>query len=420
MKGDFSRVTFDPRNNFLRVLMQQGRVQLDADWNEQIAILLYYLQTLAADLFGPHGGPQESGFQVVMGEKGKYSVKEGHYYVDGILCVNSGDYNLENADMLKNGRNVVYLDVWERHITALEDEHIREVALGGPDTTTRSKVEWAVKIALLEGDYNCNDPNLKSLLNPDSAEPGRLKARVDAGEPSTDPCAIPPTSPYRGVENQLYRVEIHRGGDNPTFKWSRENGSVVFPIEELSGDKVTLKHMGFDERFTLEEEDWVEIITDDYDLTDENNNLFEVKRVDRLTREITLSHKEEMPLITPDSPKHPFLRRWNHEGSTTSDGTNPRGAKNIEAGKWVKLEAGIEIQFVGNDYYPGDYWLIPARTITGNIEWPVEAEGVRPYRVEHHYAPLAIIDANNNDNPTMTDCRRLIEPNLFLPPANND
>ena len=38
MKGDFSRITFDPKKHYSRVLMQQGRVQLDADWNEQAAI----------------------------------------------------------------------------------------------------------------------------------------------------------------------------------------------------------------------------------------------------------------------------------------------------------------------------------------------------------------------------------------------
>ena len=41
---------------------------------------------------------------------------------------------------------MVYLDVWERHITALEDDDIREKALGGPDTATRTKVVWQVKI----------------------------------------------------------------------------------------------------------------------------------------------------------------------------------------------------------------------------------------------------------------------------------
>ena len=58
MKGDFTRNTFDPAKHYSRVLSQQGRVQLDADANEQAAILLHYLQTLAADLIGPAGGPR--------------------------------------------------------------------------------------------------------------------------------------------------------------------------------------------------------------------------------------------------------------------------------------------------------------------------------------------------------------------------
>ena len=57
MKGDFSRDTFDPAKHFTRVLMQQGRVLLDSDWNEQTSLLLHYLRTLAADIIGPHGGP---------------------------------------------------------------------------------------------------------------------------------------------------------------------------------------------------------------------------------------------------------------------------------------------------------------------------------------------------------------------------
>ena len=40
MKGDFTRDTFDAAKHFSRVLMQQGQVQLDADWNEQTSILL--------------------------------------------------------------------------------------------------------------------------------------------------------------------------------------------------------------------------------------------------------------------------------------------------------------------------------------------------------------------------------------------
>lgn len=61
MKADLTRNTFNPFQHFNRVLMQQGRVQLDADWNEQAAILLHYLRALAADLIGPQGGLPPTG-----------------------------------------------------------------------------------------------------------------------------------------------------------------------------------------------------------------------------------------------------------------------------------------------------------------------------------------------------------------------
>ena len=38
-----------------------------------------------------------------------------------------------------------YLDVWRRHVTAVEDPRIREVALGGPDTATRAQTAWALR-----------------------------------------------------------------------------------------------------------------------------------------------------------------------------------------------------------------------------------------------------------------------------------
>jgi len=58
MKGDFTRDTFDPGKHFSRVLMQQGRAQLDTDWNEQTSIMSHLLRALAKDVFGPHWGPR--------------------------------------------------------------------------------------------------------------------------------------------------------------------------------------------------------------------------------------------------------------------------------------------------------------------------------------------------------------------------
>jgi len=44
-----------------------------------------------------------------------------------------------------------------------------------------------------------------------------------------------------------------------------------------------------------------------------------------------------------------------------------------------------------NTYRTGDYWLIPARTATGNVEWP-DGKALPPKGVDHHYAPLARIE----------------------------
>ncbi len=77
MKGDFSRDTFYPEKSFSRVLMQQGRVQLDADWNEQTSILLHYMRTLAADLIGQHGGPGDAFKLVKCDEDGTNCAEPG-------------------------------------------------------------------------------------------------------------------------------------------------------------------------------------------------------------------------------------------------------------------------------------------------------------------------------------------------------
>src|SRR4051812_23793075 len=89
MKGDFTRDTFNIKNRFSRVLMQQGRVTLDSDYNEQVDILLHYMRTLARDLIGPYAAPAEApGFKLGVVDKKELMISAGRYYVDGILVEN--------------------------------------------------------------------------------------------------------------------------------------------------------------------------------------------------------------------------------------------------------------------------------------------------------------------------------------------
>src|SRR5205814_664805 len=56
VKGDFSRFVVDP-DQYSRVFMQQGRVMVDSDWNDLVAIVTGAQRLFAADVIGPHGGP---------------------------------------------------------------------------------------------------------------------------------------------------------------------------------------------------------------------------------------------------------------------------------------------------------------------------------------------------------------------------
>ena len=65
MSGDYSRVRFDPRIDMAGVLMQQGRVQLDSDWNEWVAVLDRRLRAESVDTFGVNPTPGFTGVAVV-------------------------------------------------------------------------------------------------------------------------------------------------------------------------------------------------------------------------------------------------------------------------------------------------------------------------------------------------------------------
>lgn len=447
MKGDFSRLNlFDPLKQYTRVMEQQGRVQLDADWNEQADIFLHYLRTLAADLIGPFGGPagDEYGFEILSPTKDDLTIGKGRYYVDGLLCEVRPAGNEKTVSYLGQPHPdafpatpfLVYLDVWERHVTYLQDDSIREVALGGADTTTRTQVVWRARATdkgkdgkseilpgLAKEDVWKNWGEWVQLWKPS----GRLRAQAKRGGDDTDPCTASPEASYRGTENQLYRVEI-QGWDGTalTFKWSRENGSVAFAIEDLQGEVATLASLGRDDAPGLKKGDWVEIVDDDSEGAGIPGPLRKVEKIDEPKRTVTLEVPdggESLPKYKEGEgegsarAKHALLRRWDHrESAPPKSGPKPKGAvlfvsqenPDKDAG-WLTLENGIRIQFEPGSFRPGDYWLIPARAATGDVEWPGDPknpEFVLPHGVEHHYAPLALVGKDAATLKIQQDLRR--------------
>ncbi len=455
MKGDFSRDTFDPRNHFTRVLMQQGRVHLDADANEQAAIAAHYQRALARDLIGDEGGPKDrAGFGISadpalarsLGKRlvpGDFLIEAGRYYVNGAMCENPDallyseqpGYPFDEKTTTDNLATlegwIVYLDVWERHISAVEDPAIADVALGGPDTSSRAQLTWQVRVIPGDGDGEGSVAGHFARTEP------LLSARTEPAAASTDPCTVEPGARYRGLENQLYRVEIHApgragpDGQGATFKWSRENGSVTMalaaaPAVDLGGNATTvqLATLGRDSDLGLVVGGWVELVDDHSTLRHASAPLLRVHSIDRDTFAVALEGTAD-PLTGRDLALHPYLRRWDHDGTPGAGGAVPVQEATAELPAWLPLEDGVQVSFPGPasgqraEYRTGDYWLVPARTATGDVEWPrgdsaadLNPQPLPPKGEDHGYAGLSAVGPNAAGTPgrAFTDLRKFFSP----------
>lgn len=430
MHGDFSRLTFRPRDHFSRVLVQQGRVYLDAEPNEQSAIHLHLLRSVCRDLFGPHGTPvldvPNEGFRISdppAGGGDGFRIGPGHYYVDGILCENETEtfYRTQPNFFPAQGEalpddTLVYLDVWERHVTWIEHGRLREPALGGTDGASRAQVVWQVRVQPFKGFALPIAPDqiAERAEERDANHRPRLRARVRPGDVSTTPCILPPSAGYRGPENQLYRIEIHRPGAAgvATFKWSRDNGSIVFPIVAHADKSVRVAGLGRDSTRALAPGMCVEILGDGNALHGVPGALARVVKVTASTGDVQVEPFEPGNAFAEVAGHAPtMLRRWDHRPDPAAGGARALAETAADQDAWIDVEQGIQIRFPQLDagqqrrYVTGDYWEIPARAGTGSIEWPDEAAEVAPWGIEHHYAPLARLV-----NGAVTERYRMIVP----------
>ncbi|GAA0666902.1 hypothetical protein GCM10010193_18190 [Kitasatospora atroaurantiaca] len=443
MHADVERFSFDQRKHFLRVIQQQGRVTLPADGNEQVAILLHHLQALAEDLIGPYGTPSPDGtapgpaFKIDLPQAGEEDgvlrIGRGRYWVHGRACENDAENllltaqpDLPTTGAPNDGTYLAYLDVWERHISAAEDDTVREVALGGPDTCSRTRLVWQVRLTdsappgrqVDATDVAAHWSDWEAFLQP--ADRGLLAARANRGTGPLEPCVADPTAGYLGPENQLYRVQIHRGSDDigdPTFTWSRDNGSVVHPLLRLAGTSAVLRDPPRDKRTALAVGSLVEVVDDHSTLLGRPGPLARVTDIDDEGEDYVVHLSTDAGIIEAD--RRPMLRRWDHpdvdgggEVPQRADDDALRVATPNETG-WLTLEDGIQIRFQspsqsGVRYRTGDYWTFPARTATGDITWPQDTTGpadVPPHGIDHVYAPLAVVVITGGKATTVNDLR---------------
>jgi hypothetical protein len=444
MPSDISRKLFDPKKHYSGVQMQQGRVQLDADWNEQLDIGQYRTFTESIDVIGASGVPKNvnngNSFKITVPNLNDIRIDFGRMYVGGLLCEldkavtygtqphypepDKGYFTANPASplspaspfspasplsplggSLKKGAYIAYIDAWQREITYLDDAHIQEVALGGPDTTTRLQTVWQVKLkAVADLNIQCDTPVVL-----EAPTTGKLTVQTKKSAPTDNPCVLPPTAGYRRVENQLYRIEIHKGGTlaDTFFKWSRDNATVeTSVVKPANGSVLTVQSIGKDEVLSFEMANWVELVDEASTLNNMPQNLLQITSPPiHDTREITVNTS-----AIPNGSKMPLkLRRWDQSGLTATE----NGVK-ATAG-WIELEDGIQVQFLPGTYKAGDYWLVPARTKTGDVEWPLipgtnMPQPQAPVGVPHAFCKLGILKIDANNAISVEDCRPLFAP----------
>lgn len=459
MKADLSRATFDKARRYRSVRMQQGRVQLDADFNEQQDILNHRIEIETRDSLGPVAAPIDNPGFALTPAGADLAISAGRLYVDGLLCENPAATTIANqpdlpdtaspvlpanASLLplppkgvkasdiagvvvfNNAGNAVapadgiylaYLEAWQRHLTPLDlpvnDTSMREAALGGPDTCTREKTVWQVKL-LRAGDPDTALTCLSEIAawkTLTATADGRLAARAEASVPPKTPCQLPPEAGYRLLENHLYRVEIHDDGTvtgKARYKWSRDNGSILSRVVRWLDDPIATEFevasIGRDDVLAISAGCWVEFIDDTHELLGQPGPLVQVLRTEGNVVTVDLATRVGHELDVALFHGNPRVRRW--DGVTD---LKPAAIANANAGWEEMAQDGIEVKFAPGSYRIGDYWLIPARTATAAIEWPQEGGKpafLAPAGVLRAFARLALLEFQGGAwTSKITDCR---------------
>jgi hypothetical protein len=292
MTADVARITYDPSRQYRSVITQQGRVTLEADANEGATIASEALRLETIDVVGPTGTPDD-GYKVGSGNgPGGVSIGKGVFYLGGwrleldqpIDLSQQPDWIDAPAFTTSSGNLVVALLLTEQSVSAVEDQALREVALGGPDSAARMRLmqhflrlnmtgtscaDGATAVgALLTADGVTLDPASLQLMSQ-----ATLQAGFVPGPPNTDACQPVAAGGYLGADNQLVRVTVINyvtSTKQGTLLWGWNNASLLYRASATDASTLTLTSVPVDEEHAPQLGQAVEILRTQADLTDGN------------------------------------------------------------------------------------------------------------------------------------------------------
>jgi hypothetical protein len=295
MPIDTSRNSDDIRQGYKSVLMQQGRVILDRDFNALQETLGATIESDALDIVGPCGTPDDGFAITIPGISSQpdlslwvppapldapaldpfdFLISPGTMYVGGQRAVFPGAHPgqrpftysyFDQPDWIHPSdpgsptavpqQEFIYLHLFEQEVSAVEDSDLKDVALGGPDTTQRLRLMRRVeRLQIKAGDCASAlaqartfwhkqgfgfDPHTMQLL-PQAA----LKVGFTQAASASDPCDPVATGGYLGADNQLIRVQISDAGDESAgsgkLLWGYDNASFLYRVT-VNPDRKTLQ-----------------------------------------------------------------------------------------------------------------------------------------------------------------------------------
>jgi hypothetical protein len=430
MDADIARVSYDPARHYRSLVAQQGRVTLEADNNEGTMLQAEALRLETIDIVGPAGTP-DNGYAVSSGSgPGGVTVGPGIFYLGGwrlrldaaVDLSKQPDWVDAPAFTTTQGDLAVALLVTEQSVCAAEDQALREVALGGPDSAARTRLmQRFLRVATTGTTCSAGASSVAALLTEDGVtvdayslqlvSSARLRAGFVPGQTSTDPCQPSAVGGYLGADNQLIRVTVtsyNATAKTGTLLWGWNNASLLYRAEIPNAtDPLTLKltTVPVDQEHAPQQNQIVEILRTTTELGDNNfiadgeGYVIAVAQAwSPDTGEIVLAHSPPTGYQNNTDPL--FVRLWQAE-------------VNFEAGKAVALDttSGITVA-ITMDALPSNiaarpFWHFAVRPAMPQAIFPQRYQDApqRPDGPRQWITDLAVVSPQAQGSTLLADCR---------------
>jgi hypothetical protein len=437
MTADISRVSYDEAQQYRLVVGQQGRVLVDTDLTDGQRLLGEEQRREALDFVGPSGAP-DGGYKVTVPAKADakrppfdFDVAAGALYVGGlrvelfapITYARQPDWlNPKPPPGQRAGsRECIVLRLREQEVGAVEDPELREVALGGPDSSQRSRVlqqveRYEVSATDCAAAFEDVVKNRWQPLGLDF-DPATMrlnpKAQLQAGfqKPATPPdrCQPEASGGYLGADNQLIRVQVAAAD---RLVWGFDNASFLYRVKVVDASTLQLLNRPVDAAHQPRTKQSVEILLATARLPDSDTvsgGAFVAAPTGEL-RHLTANYDPDAQQVKLDSPlpsdyqKRPdgsplFLRVWEEDLALTPNQAIPLGS------------TGVTVTPTGGPFTPGSYWAVAVRPDTpGLVDPPRYLAAPQPPDGPRWWACCLAVLVWKEDVPqSQTDCRNLFD-----------